>query len=397
MKEFKPLIIINILCFTSLFAFMPIAGPIVRKLFLEEWHAGLIVSLTGLAWIFLSRFWGKKSDIYGRRNILLIALVGFFISYLILAIFIDYAVVNPPLVIISLTIFTLIRVLNGGFYSAIQPTSSALIADKIEPSKRNSYMASLGASSGVGTVLGSILAGALAIYGLAVPIYLSTFLLLIAIFILVFFFEKDKKIYKTSKESQTNQSLSFFDKRLRLVMFVGFLVTFANITSQICIGFFVLDKFDLDENKGAVLIGYIFTIIGIIYILTQLAVSKLKSIKPISWLFIGSILAMIGYISILFISTKIELTISYSITTVGFGMLIPAYMAITANSVESHEQGVAAGTVSSMQGIAVITAPLISTIFYEINLNFPFIFSGISFLILVFIILFYRKKELYQK
>ena len=397
MKEFKPLIIINILCFTSLFAFMPIAGPIVRKLFLEEWHAGLIVSLTGLAWIFLSRFWGKKSDIYGRRNILLIALVGFFISYLILAIFIDYAVVNPPLVIISLTIFTLIRVLNGGFYSAIQPTSSALIADKIEPSKRNSYMASLGASSGVGTVLGSILAGALAIYGLAVPIYLSTFLLLIAIFILVFFFEKDKKIYKTSKESQTNQSLSFFDKRLRLVMFVGFLVTFANITSQICIGFFVLDKFDLDENKGATLIGYIFTIIGIIYILTQLVVSKLKSIKPISWLLIGSILAMIGYISILFISTKIELTISYSITTVGFGMLIPAYMAITANSVESHEQGIAAGTVSSMQGIAVITAPLVSTIFYEINLNFPFIFSGISFLILVFIILFYRKKELYQK
>lgn len=397
MKEFKPLIIINILCFTSLFAFMPIAGPIVRKLFLEEWHAGLIVSLTGLAWIFLSRFWGKKSDIYGRRNILLIALVGFFISYLILAIFIDYAVVNPPLVIISLTIFTLIRVLNGGFYSAIQPTSSALIADKIEPSKRNSYMASLGASSGVGTVLGSILAGALAIYGLAVPIYLSTFLLLIAIFILVFFFEKDKKIYKTSKESQTNQSLSFFDKRLRLVMFVGFLVTFANITSQICIGFFVLDKFDLDENKGATLIGYIFTIIGIVYILTQLAVSKLKSIKPISWLLIGSILAMIGYVSILFISTKIELTISYGITTVGFGMLIPAYMAITANSVESHEQGIAAGTVSSMQGVAVITAPLVSTIFYEINLNFPFIFSGISFLILVFIILFYRKKELYQK
>ncbi|WP_404319452.1 MFS transporter [Malaciobacter canalis] len=396
MKEFKPLIIINILCFTSLFAFMPIAGPIVRKLFLEEWHAGLIVSLTGLAWIFLSRFWGKKSDIFGRKNILLIALVGFFISYLILAIFIDYAVVNPPLVIISLTIFTLIRVLNGVFYSAMQPTSSALIADKIEPSKRNSYMASLGASSGVGTVLGSILAGSLAIYGLAVPIYLSTFLLLIAIFILVFFFEKDKKIYQTSKVNQTNQSLSFFDKRLRLVMFVGFLVTFANITSQICIGFFVLDKFDLDEEKGAALIGYIFTIIGVIYILTQLVVSKLKYIKPISWLLLGSILAMIGYISILFISTKIELTLSYGITTVGFGMLIPAYMAITANSVESHEQGIAAGSVSSMQGIAVIVAPLVSTIFYEINLNFPFIFSGISFLILVFIILFYRKKELYK-
>ncbi|MCT7618250.1 MFS transporter [Aliarcobacter butzleri] len=393
MKEIKPLVIINILCFASLFAFVPIASSVVRKLNLEEWHAGLIVSLTGVAWIFLSRFWGKKSDIFGRRNILLIAMIGFFISYLFLAIFIDYATINPPLVIVSLIIFTFIRVLNGGFYSAIPPVSSALIADKVEPEKRNSYMASLGASNGIGTILGSVFAGALAIYGLAVPIYVATFLLVIATFIIFFFFKKDKRIYQTKEEIKAKLSLSFFDKRLRLVMFTGFLVTFANITSQICIGFFILDKFSLVEEEGAKIIGYIMTIIGIAYILTQITVSKIKFIKPINWLILGSIFAMLGYFLISFISSPIQLTIAYLITTVGFGMLIPAYMTITANSVEANEQGVAAGTVSSMSGFAVIIAPLLSTLFYEIDLTFPFIFSGIAFLVLIIITFFYKNKE----
>lgn len=130
------------------------------------------------------------------------------------------------------------------------------------------------------------------------------------------------------------------------------------------------------------------------YILTQITVSKIKSVKSINWLILGSILAMLGYFLISFIFSPIQLTIAYLITTIGFGILIPAYMTITANSVEAHEQGVAAGTVSSMNGFAVILAPLLSTALYEIDLIFPFVFSGVAFLILIFISLFYRKNEL---
>ncbi|MDN5106100.1 MFS transporter, partial [Aliarcobacter butzleri] len=217
--------------------------------------------------------------------------------------------------------------------------------------------------------------------------------LAIATFIIFFFFKKDKRIYQTKEEIKAKLSLSFFDKRLRLVMFTGFLVTFANITSQICIGFFILDKFSLVEEEGAKIIGYIMTIIGIAYILTQITVSKIKFIKPINWLILGSIFAMLGYFLISFISSPIQLTIAYLITTVGFGMLIPAYMTITANSVEANEQGVAAGTVSSMNGFAVIIAPLLSTLLYEIDLTLPFIFSGIAFLVLIIITFFYKNKE----
>ena len=87
MKEIKPLMVITILCVSSMMAFLAVVGPIIRKLGLQEWHAGLMVALAGVAWIFLSRFWGKRSDIYGRKYILLLAVFGFFISYLLLAIY----------------------------------------------------------------------------------------------------------------------------------------------------------------------------------------------------------------------------------------------------------------------------------------------------------------------
>ncbi len=71
---------------------------------------------------------------------------------------------------------------------------------------------------------------------------------------------------------------------------------------------------------------------------------------------------------------------------------MPAFMAITSNSVEATEQGVAAGTVSSAQGFGIIVGPLLSTILYKISPEAPFFFASLIFAILVIISLLYKKK-----
>lgn len=387
MKEIKPLMVIMILCVASMMAFLAVVGPIIRRLNMQEWHAGLMVALAGVAWVFLSRFWGKKSDVYGRKNILLIAISGFFISYLILAIFINYAVITPPLVIISFLVIMATRVSIGVFYSAIPPVSNALIADKVDSQKRASYMASLGAATGLGMVLGPMIGGALAVYGLAIPLYASAILPLISVFIVILFLEKDIKINKT-KEAP----LHFFDKRLRLPMIAAFITMFSIVSLQVCLGFFILDKFQMSDVETAKTTGYILSMIGVTFITSQIIVSKLKAVKPITWLTLGATLSAIGYLSIGVISTKIELTIMLCTGTMGLGMIMPAFSAITANSVEAKEQGVAAGTVSSTQGLGIILGPLLSTILYGISPEFPFLFAGATFVILVMISLWYRKR-----
>nr|WP_306458730.1 MFS transporter [Aliarcobacter vitoriensis] len=379
--------LITILCVSSMMAFLAVVGPIIRKLGLQEWHAGVMVALAGVAWIFLSRFWGKKSDIHGRKNILLLAIFGFFISYLLLAIFVNYAVVTVPLVIVSLLVLMTTRLLIGVFYSAVPPVSNALIADKVAPEKRTSYMASLGASNGLGMILGPVLGGTLASFGLATPLYVAAILPLIAVFIVFFFLEKDKKIEKTK-----DTPLRFFDKRLRLPMIASFITMFSIVTSQVCLGFFILDKFQMGEIEAAKVTGYILAIIGVVFIATQIIVSKLKNVKSITWLILGSIFATIGYFLIGIISTQVELTLAFCIGIIGLGMIMPAFMAITSNSVEANEQGVAAGTVSSAQGFGIIVGPLLSTILYKISPEAPFFFASLIFAILVIISLLYKRK-----
>jgi len=389
MKELKPLMFITILCVSSMMAFLAVVGPIIRKLGLQEWHAGLMVALAGVAWIFLSRFWGKKSDIYGRKNILFIAIVGFFVSYLFLAIFVNYAIITPPLIIVSLFVLIITRLFIGVFYSAVPPITNALIADKVEKEKRTSYMASIGASNGLGMILGPVLGGALASFGLAIPLYVAAILPLIAVFLVLFFLEHDKKIEKTQ-----DTSLHFFDKRIRLPMIASFITMFSIVTSQVCLGFFILDKFQMNEIDSAKATGYILAIIGVVFIATQIVVSKLKNVKSINWLLLGSIFATVGYFLISLVSTEIELTLAFCVGIIGLGMIMPAFMAITANSVKASEQGVAAGTVSSAQGFGIIVGPLLSTVLYKISPEIPFLFASFIFAILVIISALYKKRGL---
>ncbi|PHO10511.1 MFS transporter [Malaciobacter canalis] len=388
MKEIKPLMAINILCVSSMMAFLAVVGPIIRELNLQEWHAGLMVALAGVAWVLLSRFWGKKSDYYGRKTILIFSIFGFFLSYLFLAGYINYAIINPPSIIISLIALVFARLMIGVFYSAIPPVSNALIADKVRANKRTSYMASLGAANGVGMIIGPIIGGALAVYGLTTPLYVAAILPLIAVVIIYFSLEPSKKREKTKEKA-----IHFLDKRLRLPMIASFFTMYSIVTSQVCLGFYILDKFHLTQVQTAKSTGYILAIIGVVFILTQIVVSKLKNISSHTWLVLGSILCAVGYFLVSIITTQIELTIAFSIGTVGLGMLMPAFLAITANSVQEHEQGVAAGTVSAAQGLGIIIGPLLSTMLYQIKPEIPFIFSATTFLVLTIISLSYKKKE----
>ena len=68
------------------------------------------------------------------------------------------------------------------------------------------------------------------------------------------------------------------------------------------------------------------------------------------------------------------------------GFLFPSIMSITANSVETHEQGYAAGTVSSAKGVGMIFGPLVSTSLYGFSSSLPFVFSGLLFFILLILI-----------
>ncbi|MGE4319231.1 MAG: MFS transporter [Deferribacterales bacterium] len=374
-KAVKSIVAVNILCVAAMMSFLAVVGPIVRELGLMEWHAGLSVALGGVLWILTARFWGRKSDVKGRRPVLFTGIAGFAMSYFLLSLFISFAVKNPPSVIVSVILLMLTRGMIGAFYSAIPPVSAAVVADSTSPEKRASMMAVLGASNGIGMIVGPALGGALAVFGLAVPLFAAAVMPAMAAVVIYLFLKQSKPAH-----TEKTEPLKILDPRLRLPMTAAFLTMYSVVTSQVCLGFYVIDRLELDMVSSSKVTGFALSSIGFAFIAVQIAVSRISGVSPRNWLKTGAAVSALGYLAVtLFASTQVSLIIGFCVATAGMGMIFPAFQALAANAVSKSEQGAAAGTVSAAQGIGIITGPLLSTLFYGFDPSLPFLAASAAF------------------
>jgi DHA1 family tetracycline resistance protein-like MFS transporter len=101
---------------------------------------------------------GSLSDRFGRRPVLLVSL---------LVIAVDYVVMGMAH---SIWLLVLTRVI-GGIAAATQATAAAFISDISTADNRSANFGILGASFGVGFVLGPLIGGLLGEYGFRVPFF----------------------------------------------------------------------------------------------------------------------------------------------------------------------------------------------------------------------------------
>lgn len=376
-----PLMGANILSLAAMMGFVAVVGPVTRGLGMAEWHAGLSVTLAGILWILLARPWGVASDKWGRKPIILTGIGGFAVSYLALAVFVDSTLASPPSLIISVSLLMITRGMIGAFYAAVPPTSAALIADHVEPSHRASYIARLGAANGIGMVIGPAIGAALAIYGTSTALYVFAFLPLCAFFLLWKVLPAGKR--KSSAVRATKTKL--LDSRLRLPMVAAFLGGCCVMVSQLCVGFFALDRLGLNAEDGAKVAGYTLTGIGATLILAQIAVARLKSVSPVILLRFGATVAAVGFVAAANAHSGAFLVASFCIVASGMGLLYPSFQSMAANSVSATEQGAAAGTVATAQGLAMVIGPIGATYLYGITPALPFISAAVALTILAVI------------
>ena len=377
MRKLYPLVWSNLLCIAALMAFLVIVGPLIRLLGLEEWHGGLMVAVAGLSWMLLARSWGHASDRHGRKPVLLIALGGFALSYLALALFLEYAIGASLSVLAIVIALTLLRASIGAFYAAVPVSGNAFIADTLESDKRTSAMAMLGASNAVGMIIGPLLAGLLVTYGLIAPVYFATVLPVVALIIL---WVKLPRIPVDHDADLPKLKLS--DTRIRLPVWSALLAMNSVIAAQILVGFFAIDRLQLDLTMAAQVSGYAMTAVGVTLVLVQGTIMKKSHLKPDILLRLGAIVAAAGFVLVSFSFNSTMLIAGYSLAAAGLGMVFPSLQAMTANAVEPHEQGAAAGSVSAAQGLAMVISPVLATLLYKADPSLPYWFVSAALLVL---------------
>ena len=136
----KPLVIIFMTVFIYLLGFgiiIPIIPILGTQMGATALQTGLLISVYSLMQFLFSPFWGRLSDKYGRRPILLICLIGEVFAYLLFA--------RAK----TLEWLFVARIFSG-FFGASISTASAYISDITPPHERSKGMALIGAAFGLG-------------------------------------------------------------------------------------------------------------------------------------------------------------------------------------------------------------------------------------------------------
>ncbi|OIR05178.1 tetracycline resistance protein, class C [mine drainage metagenome] len=124
-------------------------------------HAyGILVGVYALLQFIGSPILGALSDRLGRRKVILIALAGASIDYLIMA--------NAP----NMTWLFIGRMISG-FTAGVMATANAYIADVTPPEKRAQSYGLLGAAFGIGFVFGPMVGGLLGSISLRLPFWFA--------------------------------------------------------------------------------------------------------------------------------------------------------------------------------------------------------------------------------
>ena len=151
----KPKLVLFLTVFLDLVGFgiiIPLSPYLSRQFGADAFEIGLLMAVYSAMQFLFNPFWGKISDRYGRRPIILMSVLGAGLSHL------AFSFGN------TFTILFIARMFAGIFGANIS-TAMAAMADLSEDKDRSKAMGLIGAAFGLGFVFGPFLGGTLGALG----------------------------------------------------------------------------------------------------------------------------------------------------------------------------------------------------------------------------------------
>ncbi|MFL7794268.1 MAG: MFS transporter, partial [Anaerolineae bacterium] len=158
-------VFVDILGFSILIPFLPFFS---QEYNAPAWQIGLLLSTNAMFSFFSGPIWGRLSDRYGRKPMLLISQAGTLAGFLMLAFS-----KGMPMLYTS-------RIVDGIFGGNF-PIAKAVIGDVVPPQERSRHMSNIGVAHVLASLVGPGLGGLLSEWGILAPGLLSAALTCITI------------------------------------------------------------------------------------------------------------------------------------------------------------------------------------------------------------------------
>ena len=350
---------------------MPVLPFYARDFGVTATTLGLLMMSYAAAQFVCAPLWGRLSDRVGRRPVILFSVAGTSASLL----FFGLAE--------SILWLFVARVLAGGFAANVS-VASAYITDVTNEEERTRWMGMLGASFGVGFILGPIIGGLLSPLGYRVPMLVAAGLAFINLIYAAFSLkEPDRHVDRGATAVSASRFSVLRGPEVRRLCLIYFVYSIAVSQLETIFAFFMIDRFEFDALEVAwIFVGMAIVMGGI----------QGGGMKPLSARYsekqlavTGSLLLGLGFVLLPSAPTWAVLLLPLALAAVGRAITQPPLMSLTSMAATSDTRGVVMGTFQSSASLARVVGPVLAGLLYDVAEPGPFYLAaalmGLAFLL----------------
>jgi MFS family permease len=359
---------------TIVMATLPSLG---REIGLAEVAIGSIISASSLVFFVGSRVWGRLSDYWGRKPVILIGLWGYTVGTLVFAAL--FAAGMWGLLAGSLLYGLIIatRMTQSMVMSGTAPGTAAYVADVTTPMSRAAGMGRLSAASNIGSIIGPAIAGLLAALSLLAPLLFASLATAAAALLI----QRELRHHAGAPQAtRRSRGLGLFDRRylpylgLGLAVFTGFSIV------QQTLAFRIQDTLGLDNHATAQTFGFTMMISAAASLIAQVLLVQRLKLTPMVLLRAGMPLLLVAFALLVWSASLPAFSLAMALMGLGMGLCGPGFTAATSLAVSAGEQGAAAGIATAIPALGFIIGPVAGTALYQVDPHYPYVLTTLILL-----------------
>ncbi|WP_260855276.1 MFS transporter [Mesorhizobium amorphae] len=342
-------------------AFIVLVPLVMARLGLTTLDLGLAVAAGTLAFLVGAPLWGSASSRIGHGNMIRLLGLAMLAAQALLVVQLS---AGPTAYAIALVGLILSRLIYGFAAAGVMPAAQAWLAGTVEAGRRQVAFGLLSAGLNFGRLAGSVAGAAAAI---AAPLTVALFML--APLMLWLTPKSTAKAEALAKVGAPR--LSPFDKRILPFLLIGVCMTAGFGQVQIMLGPLLQSKLGLDAAQATAATGAALALVAVAMIVVQTLVLPRLRLSERSGILAGTGLVVAGMAGLAIADNYGVGALALAVTGFGTALATPAYTAWLARRVDTHEQGAAAGWLSSAHIIGQTAGALMGGFAFQLAAELP--------------------------
>ncbi|MFN3626322.1 MFS transporter [Parvibaculum sp.] len=372
---------------TLVFAVLP---PIAVDLGMSEFETTMIFSLSAALWILTSTFWGRRSDVMGRKPVILIGVFGFGISTSLVGLVLLAGYLHWISMALMFPLVMGARAIFGIFGSGSMPASQAYVADRTTRAERAGSIAQIGAAFGLGTVVGPGVAAAFAEIHILAPFFAVGALALVSGVAIWFLLpERTAPIKLLSEKQQKRAALKWTAPNVLPWLTIGVILSLSQSIMMQLFAFYLMAELELGGSAATQLVSVGMMAMAMSTLVAQLGLIQRFDLTVQFLLRWGAIATLLSFAMLVVGGSYGMLVSALALAGLGFGFLRAGLSAGASLSVSLKDQGAVAGLIGSTAATGHILNPAIGIPLFWVLHSAPFMLGMVLMVVILCFAIFH--------